>query len=206
MSAQGTPSIPAGWYPDPENPAQGRFWDGTAWTSDLHQPGQAFPAAPALKAPEGTTPNTPWVWLIVLPPVLVYIPLLFLPWSVFATIDPFRPMSIIQAEFALLLSPAYLVSIGLSALIYALGVVFAYLDVRELTRRGVPKPFHWAFAFISGVVYTIGRAVVAHRRTGSGHAPIWAEVGVFVVGVVITIVIVFQAMGALMSAMPNLVY
>src|SRR3954452_19944965 len=25
-------STPAGWFPDPEDPSQQRYWDGTAWT------------------------------------------------------------------------------------------------------------------------------------------------------------------------------
>lgn len=31
--------IPAGWYPDPGNPAGLRWWDGTAWTERASQPG-----------------------------------------------------------------------------------------------------------------------------------------------------------------------
>lgn len=26
------PTTPAGWYPDPQNPAVSRYWDGSAWT------------------------------------------------------------------------------------------------------------------------------------------------------------------------------
>ena len=40
MSGQSTP---AGWYPDPQNPGQQRYWDGAAW-SEAIQPGAA--AAP----------------------------------------------------------------------------------------------------------------------------------------------------------------
>ena len=36
---------PAGWYPDPENPGQQRYWDGTAWAEHF-APGDT-PAAPA---------------------------------------------------------------------------------------------------------------------------------------------------------------
>lgn len=42
MSGQ---SPPAGWYPDPQNPAQQRYWDGTAW-SEATQPAP-FTAPPA---------------------------------------------------------------------------------------------------------------------------------------------------------------
>ncbi len=40
-----TPPTPADWYPDPENPAGLRYWDGTSWTE--HRAPAAAPAAPA---------------------------------------------------------------------------------------------------------------------------------------------------------------
>ncbi|MEZ5192590.1 MAG: DUF2510 domain-containing protein [Nocardioides sp.] len=38
--------IPAGWYPDPTpgvDPAQQRWWDGTAWTAHVQTPPPAAP-------------------------------------------------------------------------------------------------------------------------------------------------------------------
>lgn len=32
MSDLPPPSLPAGWYPDPKDESQKRFWDGNAWT------------------------------------------------------------------------------------------------------------------------------------------------------------------------------
>lgn len=40
-------STPAGWYPDPQNPAAQRYWDGTAWTQQTTAPGA--PPAPAVQ-------------------------------------------------------------------------------------------------------------------------------------------------------------
>lgn len=44
-----TPPTPAGWYPDPEQAGQLRYWDGAAWT-DHRSPIQE-PAAPAAPEP-----------------------------------------------------------------------------------------------------------------------------------------------------------
>ena len=34
-----TPSVPpAGWYPDPQNPSQRRWWDGRQWTDHVEPP------------------------------------------------------------------------------------------------------------------------------------------------------------------------
>jgi hypothetical protein len=32
------PPAPAGWYPDPRNPAQQRYWDGATWTATAPAP------------------------------------------------------------------------------------------------------------------------------------------------------------------------
>ena len=32
------PPAPAGWYPDPQNPAQQRYWDGATWTATAPAP------------------------------------------------------------------------------------------------------------------------------------------------------------------------
>lgn len=44
MSGAGAP---AGWYPDPWQPSQQRWWDGTAWTGYATPPAAAPPVAPA---------------------------------------------------------------------------------------------------------------------------------------------------------------
>jgi hypothetical protein len=62
----------AGWYPDPENPAAERWWDGTAWSdhrrastvTPVAPPAPAAPVAPAVPqygvaAPPPTAPAYP---------------------------------------------------------------------------------------------------------------------------------------------------
>jgi hypothetical protein len=188
MSTPGT-NTPAGWYPDPHDVTRGRYWDGYAWTDLYHTPGQPFPAGAAPKAPPGTDWNTPWIWLIVLLPVLPLVLMLFIPWGSAFDVDLANPYTSMSGTLGLVLSPFYWSSILLSYAVYGFSVFFAYRDMKELNARGVPRPFHWAFAFIYGAVYAIGRSVVVARRTGQGHAPIWAEVGVLLLGIVVTFVI-----------------
>ena len=42
----GSGGAPAGWYPDPQNPASQRYWDGARWTEHTAR-GSAAAAAPA---------------------------------------------------------------------------------------------------------------------------------------------------------------
>lgn len=207
MSASGT-SSPAGWYPDPENPARGRYWNGVAWTEFFHTPGQPFPAGAVPKAPAGTDANTPWIWLVVLLPPLPLAMMLFVPWGSMFDFDvTSREMySATAGVLTIFLSPFYWGSIVVSYLVYGLSVFFAYRDVKELTARGVPRPFHWAFAFIGGIVYAIGRSVVVARRTGAGHAPIWVEAGVVVLSLVITgwiVAVAFGGMAEFVASLPE---
>lgn len=202
MSAQASPPVPAGWYPDPQNPAQGRYWDGSAWTDHLHQPGQP---APKLRAPEGTEPNTVWIWLMALLPVVSAIPVAFIPWqgyidSMFETAtDPYAAW---DAQFALLTSPAYLATIGLAVLLYGATALLGWLDYRELTARGMPKPFHWALTLVPSygqLIYVIGRSVVVKTRTGRGLGPLWVTIAI----VALTIVLSFVLMLAIMAMMAD---
>lgn len=203
MSAQGTPT-PAGWYPDPQNPTLGRYWDGTTWTDAVHVPGQPQPIP---KAPPGTDPYTPWIWAIIFLPLLPSLLLLFVPWGSVFDIDPTAPTAAegMGGMFSLVASPFYWAALLLGYPLYGLSVFFAYRDVKDLTARGVVKPFHWAFAFIGGAVYPIGRSVVVGRRTGSGHATLWAEIGVMVVSLGIAIwimVVLFAGMADLFASIP----
>lgn len=56
MSEQ-TPGTPAGWYPDPQNPGQQRYWDGTAWAASVPPPAPAAPSAPVAGVAPQTSTN-----------------------------------------------------------------------------------------------------------------------------------------------------
>jgi hypothetical protein len=187
MSATGT-SAPAGWYPDPDDPARGRYWNGNAWTDLFHTPGQPFPAGAVPKAPPGTDANTAWIWLIVLMPIVPMVLVFFLPWGSVFDIDLTArdPYTMMSGMWDLYLSPILWIATALNYLVYGLSVFFAYRDVKVLTARNVPRPFHWAFAFLGGIVYAIGRSIVVGRRTGKGYAPIWVEGGVVLFSFVVS--------------------
>lgn len=164
------------------------------------------PAA-ALRAPEGTDPNTPWIWLILLVPIVQTLPIFFLDWSAFVEATLMDPTAL--STTALFASPAYLALLALGWIGTGAMIGFAYLDWRELKRRGVPQPFHWAYIFltlaVSFAVYTIGRAVVAHRRTGTGLSVMWATIGLIVGGTVVVLtymIIVVQQVFDMLSSVP----
>jgi hypothetical protein len=207
MSAPGT-SAPAGWYPDSANPARGRYWNGVAWTDLYHTPGQPIPAGAVPKAPPGTDGNTPWIWLIVLMPIVPMVLTLFVPWGSIYDIDVTAPNPYIgmSGMWDLYLSPILWISTALSYLIYGLSVFFAYRDVKVLTARRVPRPFHWAFAFLGGIVYAIGRSIVVGRRTGKGYGPIWVEGGVVLFSFVVTgyiTVVMLSSMAGLFGSLSS---
>lgn len=201
MTTPTTPPVPAGWYPDPSGGTRTRWWDGAQWTEHYQDPYNPAAAAVALRAPEGTKPYTPWIWLIAIIPVLPMFGLLGIDWNgMFGAIDPRNEQSVIAAQFAIFTSPAYLGAVIGGWLSYALCAIFAFLDWRELQKRQVPRPFHFAWVFLSSIVYVIGRSVVVRRRTGDGIAPMWVAIGSLVLSFVVAIVMTIQMMSAIFSA------
>lgn len=206
---------PAGWYPDGHG-AQ-RWWDGTQWTQSTQSPyqvgGQApYQAGGALSAPSGTDPSTVQIWAIVALFALQMIAgLVYLgtfDWNGYmaATMATTYSSSYDSALIASVFTPAYAAVILSGLLAYWLTVLLAYFDTKVLRDRGVERPFHWAFSFIpsyGSMVYVIGRSVVAKRRTGSGSAPMWAYIAIFVVGFVLSIVATFASMSSIMNEIGN---
>lgn len=192
---------PAGWYPDPENTGQNRWWDGAAWTEQRSAP-YALDTTTSLTAPEGARWNTVWIWLVVVLPYLPSLGLFAIDWQSMFDISTMSssPSASNAAMFNMMLSPGYLFTVLGGFIAWGLTVWFAYLDRRELERRGVPRPFHWAWAFIpSYPVYAIGRSVVVRRRTGNGISPMWVSIALlamsFVLGIVYSMYIVSTVFG-----------
>ena len=48
-------AAPAGWYPDPQNPGQQRYWDGSAWAAAAAPPASAAPGVAPVAGPTTST-------------------------------------------------------------------------------------------------------------------------------------------------------
>jgi hypothetical protein len=174
-----------GWYPDPYGTAPLRWWDGTKWEAHVAGGSPALPAAPMLHPvaarrplPPETPVHTPWVWLVLLLPLLNVLASLATLGTVTASLGTLG-----QSGTALS-SPGYVISFLLGWVVLALTVVFSWLDYGTLERRGVDRPFHWAWSFLAWPVYTIGRAVIVRRvAEGRGTAVLWASIAVLAVSI-----------------------
>jgi len=200
-------TTPAGWYPDPSNAQRSRWWDGAQWTENYSDP---YAPAVALKAPDGTPVYNVWIWLVLFLPALS-LPLLFTIdfSSVFSGIDYTDSSSAMRAQFELMTSPGVILLTVSGWVLIAAVIVSSWLDWRWLKAAGVPKPFHWAFAFfgLAGYpVYAIGRAVVTQRRTGKGIAVMWIAIALIVITFIVSIFWVVSIFSALISELPYTTY
>jgi len=213
-----TPSVPAGWYPDPAGTPRQRWWDGISWTENYSEPQQqaAYPAtaqpysptaaAEAIQAPAGINVYTPFIWLIALLPLLPMLALLTIDWGSMFRFDPNNPASAATATFGIFLSPGYLIAVFGGFVIYGLNAFFAFRDYSYLASVGIVRPFHWAWTFLSSIVYVIGRSVVVGRRTGGlGKAPMWVAIGSIVLSFVFSIVMMVQMFAAMSASLGDLV-
>jgi hypothetical protein len=176
-------SAPApGWYPDPAGSDRRRWWDGRAWTDSFAEGGWAGGIEQPSLAP-GARVDTPWIWALVL------LPLLQLAIGLLA-----NPVAQAQRSAEQSLQHPGVVGVGvgfqlgaqgISLLFWLATVALALLDWRRLRAIGVVRPFHWAFAFIPAPVYIIGRTVVLRRRVRQGMAPLWTWIAVTVVTIVV---------------------
>ena len=82
-------------------------------------------------------------------------------------------------------------------------VVFAYLDWQRLGRSGVVRPFHWAWSFLGGIIYVVGRSVIVHKvAQGRGLGQVWIATGtnaLFSVGITLKMA---EFMSAFFAAAP----
>jgi phosphate starvation-inducible membrane PsiE len=183
-------TAPAGWYADPHGAPALRWWDGANWTDHL-----ATTGGPAARRalPADVSPDTPWIWLAVLLPVLSLGTLFALDVR-----DMMQGMVEQPNNPFAVYGVGYLAAVAASYLIAGVVVWFSYLDWKALKAKGVDRPFHWAWAFFIGYpVYVIGRSVIVHQVSKRGLGPIWAYIGVVVLSFIVCavwFVWIFQTM------------
>ena len=186
MTDQTTPV--AGWYPDPSGSGALRWWDGSRWGDQLAAAPTAY--APARRRPlaPGTPLYTVWIWLVAVLPVASGLLLFLLHPQPMFRFSADGSSAVLTDPFALLGGPIYFVVLGLSWVLAAAMIVFSWLDYRELLRRGMERPFHWAWSFL-GIVYPIGRSIVVRGVAGGrGLAPLWVAIAAYVVSLVLSVV------------------
>lgn len=175
-------------------------------------PAQPYASAPSRPAqqPRDTSivSATPWIWVVVLLPLLSALSVLLLPPSL---VVESAMSSAYGTTSSMGVSTAYLLGLGavqvIGFLIYAAEVVFAFLDWRQLKRAGIQRPFHWAWAFLAApYVYVIGRSVVVKRVTGGGLLPLWIFLGVVAVTFLIVIIWTGALFSEMMTAFPGMAY
>ena len=190
--------LPApGWYLDPTS-GRRRWWNGIAWAHEIDGGGPGY--ATRYTHVSSSANVNPWpIWVIVLLPLLVSIPLLTVDFSAY-----FREVvAAARSQTIGSVPPGYLVAQLVNFVAYPVSIVLAYLDTRALKRIGVVRPFHWAWSFL-GIVYIIGRAVVLKRRVGRGTSPLWIYLLVsLAVGAFVGAVIGSAAVQAIAETLPT---
>ena len=146
-------------------------------------PAYAMSATAAPSRSPGVSTNTPWIWLAILLPLIPTVGIVAVDWEAYLLASAIDPVA---ATF----SPVLLTLTVLGWVTVALHIVFAFLDQRALTARGIDRPFSWFWSFtvlvVGPFVYPIGRAIVAKRRTGAGLAPLFVTIA----GILVTVVVV----------------
>jgi hypothetical protein len=197
--------IPAGWYDDGTGSGRQRWWSGTAWTEHVSAPYATVAARPALPADRPV--YSVWIWLIVLLPLLSYGSFFF--WQpnfdyLSNLSSPSGVSSMYSSMYASLLSPGYFLILFGGWILYGVTVVFAWRDVVWLRAQGVVRPFHWAWAFLYGIVYIIGRTVIVYRvAKPRGRAPIWVYIAVIAFGFLVSFVWTATLMSSMFSHLPD---
>lgn len=198
MSGTTGAAAPAGWYDDPAGSGQKRWWDGTQWTENLHDPSlEVYGAEAKPVVGAGTPVYNAFIWLIVLLPLLSIASLIGFDMRDYMS----RVMQDPSNASAALFSTGYLVLMLLNWGIYLVTALLAYFDWKRLARDGFVRPFHWAWAFLGSTVYVIGRSVVVKRRSGRGLLPIWILIAVMVLGFIVAIVKTVDVMSTTVSLM-----
>lgn len=206
------PTTPPGWYPDPAGTGRLRWWDGAAWTEQFSA---QYPPSPytgpyvaASHQPQRpqigseTAVYNPLIWTITLLPLLTMVFLLL--WNPEFRVIYVGSRGTATVDPSSVFTPAYFLLVFSGFLTYAASVLLAYFDSERLKRDGVVRPFHWAWSFLSGMVYVIGRSVIVGKvAPGRGLVPIWVLIGVICLSIVLTTVKMSALMTSMISSIPT---
>ncbi|MEV8253677.1 DUF2510 domain-containing protein [Rhodoglobus sp. NPDC076762] len=146
----------------------------------------AYTTATSNSADTATNNTHTWqIWAIVLLPLLTIPGLLMID---AAALLPEPGDNEISSQLRLFTDPGYLFTVAAGWIIFIASIFLSIFDRRTLMSRGVERPFHWAFIFLGGFVYAVGRSIVVRSRTGQGLAPLWASIGVQLLTIVAAVV------------------
>jgi hypothetical protein len=196
MTTPHTPHTPAGWYPDPAGSGGQRWWNGVTWSDDVQTAYvEAHLRQPVPAAAAGTPAYNVHIGVILALLVVSTLSLFLIniEQQILASVDEQVSGVVAPADFGLILNQL------LGFLIYGLSVLFAFFDWREIKRSGVTQPFHWAWSFLSILVYLFGRGIVMKRRVGSGLATMWAAIAYIVITIIYLIVIIVITVGIVVN-------
>ena len=204
-----------GWYPDPAGSGRLQWWNGTAWTGDFRAPQCQAPApqnaapaqypvpaqnavAPRRRIRDRTPVYNPYIWTIVVLPLVPLILLMF--WNPALRLRTVGSRQVQTLDPASIFTAPYFLLVGSAFVVYGVSALLAYLDWDRLRKDGVVRPFHWAWVFLSREVYVIGRSVIVHEvAPRRGLAPVWATIGV----AVLAVVLVGLKMSAIVATVAN---
>ncbi|QIS41057.1 DUF2510 domain-containing protein [Clavibacter capsici] len=157
-------------------------------------PGAPYSApTPPPQVPAGTSPFTWGIWVVAALPAISLLA---------AASYDFRDYMRASMSGRVDVDGGYVLMQLLGFLVYAATVVVAYFDWRDVGRRGIVRPFHWAWSFLGGGVYVIGRSIIVRRRiTGSPASaltPIWVWAAINVVALFVVTIKLVAAVSAVL--------
>ncbi|MBF4617760.1 DUF2510 domain-containing protein [Clavibacter sp. VKM Ac-2873] len=186
----------------PQQPSAQQPYAQQPYAQAGYTPQQYAAPTPPPQVPAATPPFTWAIWVLAALPVISLISILGL--DLRQTMTPMQyGRGAVSPDLGL--SVGYVVAQLVSFLVWGGSVALAYVDWRDLTRRGIARPFHWAWAFIPvvGGVYLIGRSIIVRRRIEGAPAnalsPIWLWVGLNVIVAFISIVKFVEAFTSTMQ-------
>jgi hypothetical protein len=183
---------PAYGQPAYGQPAQQPYAQQPYAQAGYGQQAYASPTPPP-QVPASTSPFTWGIWVVAALPIVSLLAV--------AGYD-FRDYMRASMSGRIDIDGGYVLMQLLGFLVYAATVVVAYFDWRDLGRRGIVRPFHWAWSFLGSGVYVIGRSIIVRRRiTGSPASaltPIWVWAAINVVALFVVTIKLVAAVSAVM--------